>query len=127
LHLQAGGAQQAIVLATQGTYDSGLYDAALAECGITALQPDAQGRARLMQGIYDGVKQGDMDLAARCFGEVLAPLLQRHGDVPVILGCTEIPLALPQSPLARGAGLVDPAWILAQALASDAYGPVAIQ
>src|SRR5256885_16345228 len=67
LHLQAGGAQQAIVLATQGTYDSGLYDAALAECGITALQPDAQGRARLMQGIYDGVKQGDMDLAARCF------------------------------------------------------------
>ena len=27
----------------------------------------------------------------------------------------------------RGAGLVDPAWILAQALAGDAYGPVAIQ
>ncbi|WP_454721282.1 aspartate/glutamate racemase family protein [Delftia acidovorans] len=124
LHLQAGGAQQAIVLATQGTYDSGLYDAALRECGITALQPDAQGRARLMQGIYDGVKQGDMDLAARCFGEVLAPLLQRHGDVPVIMGCTEIPLALPQSPLARGATLVDPAWILAQALAGDAYGQV---
>jgi aspartate racemase len=29
------------------------------------------------------------------------------------MGCTEIPLALPQAPQARGAELVDPAWILA--------------
>ncbi|MDR0226545.1 MAG: amino acid racemase [Burkholderiaceae bacterium] len=121
-HLRAGAAHRAIVLATQGTYDSGLYDEALTGVGIVPLLPDGDGRARLMQGIYDGVKQGDMDLAARCFGEVLAPLLQRHGDVPVIMGCTEIPLALPQSPLARGAELIDPAWILAQALAGDAYG-----
>jgi hypothetical protein len=51
-----------------------------------------------MQGIYEGVKQGDMPLAVQCFGEALAPLLQRHGAVPVIMGCTEIPLALPQAP-----------------------------
>lgn len=122
LHLQAGGARQAIVLATQGTYDSGLYDEALGACGITPLLPDAAGRARLMQGIYEGVKQGDMDRAAQCFGQVLAPLLQHHGDVPVIMGCTEIPLALPQAREAQGATLVDPAWILAQALVGDAYG-----
>jgi hypothetical protein len=36
------------------------------------------------------VKQGDMPLAVQCFGEALAPLLQRHGAVPVIMGCTEI-------------------------------------
>lgn len=121
-HLQAGGARQAIVLATQGTYESGLYDEALGARGITPLLPDAGGRARLMQGIYEGVKQGDMDRAAQCFGAVLAPLLQRHGDVPVVMGCTEIPLALPQAPEARGTTLVDPAWILAQALVGDAYG-----
>ena len=122
LHLQAGGARQAIVLATAGTYDSGLYDTALAECGIAALRPEEGGRARLMQGIYEGVKQGDMALAAQCFGEVLEPLLRRHGRGPVIMGCTEIPLALPLAPQARDAELVDPAWILAQALARDAYG-----
>lgn len=121
LYLKAGGARQALVLATDGTYDSGLYDAALADCGIAALRPGQAGRARLMQGIYEGVKQGDMPLAVHCFGEALAPLLQRHGAVPVIMGCTEIPLALPQAPQARGAELVDPAWILACALAQDAY------
>ncbi|WP_280188613.1 aspartate/glutamate racemase family protein [Delftia sp. PS-11] len=126
-HLQAAGARQAIVLATAGTYDSGLYDEALMACGIAPLLPDAAGRARLMQGIYEGVKQGDMALAAQRFGQVLAPLLQRHGDVPVLMACTEIPLALPQAREAHGATLVDPAWILAQALAGDAYGPVMAQ
>jgi len=119
--LQAQGARQAIVLATAGTYRTGLYEAALQACGTTALVPDAVGIERLMQGIYDGVKQGDLALAAQCFGEVLAPLRARHGEVPVVMGCTEIPLALPQAPQAAGAVLVDPAWILAQALARQAY------
>lgn len=122
LQLQACGARQAIVLATTGTYDSGLYDAALAEYGIVPALPDKAGRTRLMQGIYEGVKQGDMTFATHCFGEVLAPLLQHHGNVPVVMGCTEIPLALPHAPQAYGAQLIDPSWILAQALASDAYG-----
>ena len=56
-----------------------------------------------MQGVYEGVKQGDMPLAVQCFGEALALLLQRHGAVPVIMGCTEIPLALPQASQAGGA------------------------
>lgn len=120
-HLQAQGAQQAIVLATAGTYQTDLYDTALRACGVEPLRPEAQGIAQLMRGIYDGVKSGDMALASRCFGEVLAPLLARHGQVPVIMGCTEIPLALPQAPQARDALLIDPAWVLAQALAQRAY------
>lgn len=119
--LQARGAQQAIVLATAGTYRTGLYDEALRACGIAARVPDAAGVERLMQGIYDGVKQGDTVLAAQCFGEVLAVLRARYGEVPVVMGCTEIPLALPQSPLAAGAELVDPSWVLAQALVRRAY------
>ena len=121
-HLQAGGARSAVLLATDGTYANGLYDVALADCGIAPLLPDAAGRALLMRGIYDGVKRGDTALATQCFGQALAPLLARHGDGPVIMGCTEIPLALPQAPQARGAALLDPAWILAQALARAAYG-----
>lgn len=120
-HLLAQGAGSAIVLATAGTYQTGLYSEALQSCGITPLVPDVQGIERLMQGIYDGVKRGDMALATQCFGDVLAPLRERHGDVPVVMGCTEIPLALPQAAPAQGAQLVDPAWILAQALARQAY------
>jgi hypothetical protein len=58
-----------------------------------------------MQGIYDGVKQGDLALAAQRFGHVLEGMRRQHGDVPVIMGCTEIPLALPQAPKPRA-----PAW-----------------
>lgn len=121
LYLRQQQATQAIVLATAGTYQTGLYDAALRSQGITPLCPDAAGVERLMQGIYEGVKRADLPLATQCFGQVLAPLLQRYGPVPVIMGCTEIPLALPQAEQAHGACLIDPAWILAQALARQAY------
>lgn len=120
-HLQAQGAQQAIVLATAGTYQTGLYDTALRACGVEPLVPDDAGVALLMQGIYSGVKSGDMALASHCFGAALAPLLDRFGPLPIVMGCTEIPLALPQAPQAKNAQLVDPAWVLAQALAACAY------
>lgn len=120
-YLHAQGARQAIVLATAGTYQTGLYDKALQAADITALVPDAAGIAELMQGIYDGVKQGNVALAAQRFGVVLGEMRHRFGDVPVVMGCTEIPLALPQAPEAQGAVLIDPAWILAQALVQQAY------
>lgn len=126
LHLQRSGAQQAIVLATAGTYRTGLYDGALRECGITGVVPDAAGVERLMQGIYEGVKQGNTALAVTCFGDVLQRMQQQYGPLPVIMGCTEIPLALPQAPEAAGATLIDPAWILAQALACQAYEASAV-
>ena len=122
LHLQQQGAQRAILLATAGTYQTGLYDRALRSAGLEPLVPDAAGVERLMHGIYDGVKRGDIAHAARCFGDVLAPMLERYGDdVPVVMGCTEIPLALPQAPQALHAQLVDPSRILANALARAAY------
>ena len=122
-YLQEQGAQQAIVLATAGTYQTGLYTQALQACGMEALVPDAAGIERLMRGIYDGVKQGNQALAQQEFGAVLQAMQMRHGALPVIMGCTEIPLALPQAPQAHGAALIDPAWILAQALAKQAYEP----
>lgn len=120
-HLHTQGARQALVLATEGTYRTGLYDTALRAYGIKPVIPNAQGIARLMQGIYEGVKQGNTALAERCFGEVLQQTLTHHSSTPVIMGCTEIPLALPSAPQAQGVDLVDPAWILAQALARRAY------
>lgn len=120
--LQAQGARQAILLATEGTYRSGLYEQALGQAGIALILPDAAQRERLMQGIYQGVKQGDRVLAQTCFAEVAAALLDRHGAQPVLMACTEIPLALPGAPEVAGATLIDPAQVLAQALAGRAYG-----
>ncbi len=120
--LQQQGHSACMLLATQGTYRIGLYDEALAACGITVHLPQEAERELLMQGIYQGVKADKLDMARTCFSQVARAMRLRHGDVPLIMGCTEIPLALPGAPDVEGLLLVDPAQELANALARVAYG-----
>ena len=119
--LQRQGQTRVALLATQGTYRQGLYDAAFAAAGITCVLPDEAGREALMQGIYDGVKAGNLALAQERFASVGAQLRATHGNIPLVMACTEIPLALPQAPAAQGWPLVDPTALLAAALARKAY------
>ncbi|MBS0294628.1 MAG: aspartate/glutamate racemase family protein [Proteobacteria bacterium] len=120
--LRRQGLSRVALLATQGSYRIGLYAQAFADHGIECLLPDAQARDWLMQGIYDGVKSGDLALAQQRFVAVGEQLRSQHGDIALAMACTEIPLALPQAPEARGWTLIDPAAILAAALARRAYG-----
>jgi aspartate racemase len=114
------GVREAALMATQGTYRVGLYERALRDAGVRCRLPTATERERIMQGIYDGVKAGNLPLAQQCFGEVAHSLVQRHGDVPLVMGCTEIPLGL-QGVATASLSLVDPAQVLAEALAQRAY------
>jgi aspartate racemase len=120
--LRVRGHARAVLLATRGTYRIGLYARAFADAGIECVLPDETGKDLLMQGIYDGVKAGDMALARSRFVEAGSELRDRHGDLPLVMACTEIPLALPSAPEAAGWNLVDPSAILALALARRAYG-----
>jgi aspartate racemase len=119
--LAAQGVRQAALMATEGTYRTGLYESALQRAGVHCYTPTAPERVRIMQGIYEGVKADNLPLAQQCFGEVAHSLVQRHGAVTLVLGCTEIPLGLKGwSGLAYSQWL-DPAQVLAEALASRAY------
>lgn len=120
-HLQALGVREVGLMATQGTYRTGLYETALAQAGITCQLPHEAERETLMRGIYNGVKSGDTPHAQACFVEVAQRLMARHGDIALIMGCTEIPLALEPVPQAMQWTLVNPAQVLAQALAGRAY------
>ena len=111
----------AALMATEGTYRSGVYEQALAHAGVQCHLPTPAERARIMQGIYEGVKAGNMPLAQRCFSEVAQALAQRHGGAPLILGCTEIPLALDGAAQLAGLRTFNPAQILARTLARRAY------
>jgi aspartate racemase len=113
----------AALMATEGTYRSGVYGQALARVGVPCHLPTAAERARIMQGIYDGVKAGNMPLAQRCFSEVAQALAQRHGGAALVLGCTEIPLALDGLAHTADLPLFNPAQVLARALAQRAYAP----
>ena len=114
--------EQVGLLATEGTYASGLYEAALQARNIACVIPTAQERTTLMRGIYDGVKAGRMSLAAALFSQVAETLASRHGLDCLILGCTEIPLALRPQMLRLGLDAIDPGRVLAKKLAACAYG-----
>ena len=120
--LAAEGVRDAALMATDGTYRVGLYEQAMADAGLTCHLPRADERRLLMRGIYEGVKAGDMRLAESCFSRVARQLAQRHGQVAMVMGCTEIPLGLHGSAAVAGLRLVDPARVLASALASRAFG-----
>ncbi len=119
--LSANGVTQVGLLATTGTYQSGVYEQALQAAGVRCVLPEPGDRAVLMQGIYDGVKAGDMPLAQACFRKVAQRMVTQHKLSALILGCTEIPLALTALPEHPQVLLIDPAAVLAQALARWAY------
>ncbi|HEY3049598.1 MAG TPA: amino acid racemase [Polaromonas sp.] len=124
-HTLAGrGVKEVGLLATAGTYRASLYDQALRQAGLQCYVPRAEERERLMYGIYHGVKVGNMVLARDCFAGVGEALARRHSLSTLVLGCTEIPLALSAVPGMEALDLVDPAALLARALAQRAYAIV---
>lgn len=120
-HLAAQGAGNVALMATEGTYRVRLYEHALAEAGLDCLVPLQEERRIITRGIFDGVKAGNMRLAEECFSQVALRLAERHGPVTIIMGCTEVPLGLQGSTAVAGLNLVDPAQVLAAALARRAY------
>ena len=119
--LQQLGATQVGLLATTGTYAAAVYDDWLRRAGIACATPEPHEREALMRGIYDGVKAGDRPLAKALFTQVADALCERHALQVLLLGCTEIPLALSACDLQREVLLLDPAALLARALARRAY------
>lgn len=119
--LARAGVRRAGLLATEGTYRSGLYGRALEAAGVECVVPDGRGRALLMAGIYEGVKAGDLASAREAFQSVARSLAQDAGCTTLVMGCTEIPLALGGA-APDGVALVDATQVMAQALAARAYG-----
>jgi aspartate racemase len=119
--LSCQGVRNIGLLATEGTYRAGLYEKALRNEGLSCRIPTEPEREQLMLGIYQGVKMGNLPLARECFQSVAQAVVARHGLTHVVLGCTEIPLALDTVTGADHVQLVDPALLLARALAQRAY------
>lgn len=119
--LASRGVHEVGLLATAGTYRTGLYDQALRMAGVQCHVPQPHEQDALMHGIYHGVKVGNMALAQTSFARVAETFAHRHGLSTLVLGCTEIPLALRSVPGLDALSLVDPAVVLAKALAQRAY------
>jgi len=106
------------ILGTHGTLSSGLYHQALERRGLSVLAP--KDTNRLSKAIYDpetGIKahSSPVTTAARSQVQEAVSELAKKGAEAVILGCTELPLAVPETCLG-GVPLIDPARMLARAL-----------
>lgn len=123
-----------LVLGTSRTLEKRLYDDDLEAAGVEAFQPTPRNVDRLMDVIYDpefGIKTGTVtDRAEGLLCELVREECDRHPAIDtVVLGCTELPLALtPESiPRLKEEGalpehltFVDPTQVLAERLLDDA-------
>jgi aspartate racemase len=100
------------LLATDGTVKTGLYQNRLAARGFSCIVPDPAHQEAVMRGIYL-VKAGRMAEAEGVLqGE--AEALRRAGCRQIVMGCTEIPLALEGSEADLRSSLVDATEALAR-------------
>ncbi len=115
------------LLATPGTYASAVYQAHLAAIDpdghYCILTPDDVGKRRVYEAIYDpdyGIKAQSAPVTSQATDLLSAEVwrLNTQGADAVIMGCTEIPLALDSS--AFPFLLVDPAVVFARALIREA-------
>jgi len=113
------GAKTIGLMSTTGTRTSGVYDMILQPLGFTIIQVPPELQAELHDSIYHrdwGIK-AVTPVSSRARNNFInyAQLLIDQGAEAIILGCTEIPLALWERELA-GILLIDPVAALARAL-----------
>lgn len=116
------GYRRVILLATRGTYENRIYQPFFDAAGIDCIVPTGEEIDSLMAGIYQGVKANDLQSARHEFESVVHSAAGRTACTTVIMGCTEIPLALEDSAVGPDIRLVDPTAVLARALALKAFG-----
>ncbi len=110
------------VLSTKGTFDTGLYEDALKAANCTPMAPSDEGRQRVQEAISHpefGVKACSNNISEKAKellrAEAIAMIDQ--GAEAIVLGCTEIPLALTKSSLTHNGKeipLLDATLILAR-------------
>jgi aspartate racemase len=113
------------ILGTLGTIRFKIYEDRLTEAGLTASLPDSD----IAEGILDeaifhpvwGIKATSNPVTSQARDRVLQAIehVRDKGAEIVILGCTELPLAVDDSACERNV-IVDPARILARALVRQA-------
>ncbi|SHJ18350.1 cysteate racemase [Lutispora thermophila] len=79
-----------LLLATEGTYTSGIYKNAFMEYGLDIIEPEQDDKKVVMNWIYN-VKSGNFNISASEVKELINRYA-KNKEMNIILGCTELPL-----------------------------------
>ncbi|WP_419778795.1 aspartate/glutamate racemase family protein [Maridesulfovibrio sp.] len=100
-----GVGMKVLVLGVDSLLNSGLYHRALEQYGIEAVSPSSSNMVKVMSAIYDtefGIKTAKITPESEnLLCGVIREECQRQGCGAVVLGCTELPLALTPESCAR--------------------------
>lgn len=108
------------IISTTGTRSEGLYRKALVQHGLVPVEPAEELQEQIHAAVYDedyGIKANPAPVSARARLIISSAIetLVILGAKAVILGCTELPIAMPQKKM-YGVPLIDPNRIIARAL-----------
>ena len=123
---QCRDVQHVGVLSTTAVFRLRLYANALEAAGFTAVRPDEPVQENIVnRAIFDadyGIKAKGNPVSEIARQGVLSAIahLKTKGAEAVILGCTELPLAVPE-PSIDGVLLIDPTVVLARALIRETF------
>ncbi len=126
VRLRYSGIENVGILGTRGTYQFRLYDDRLVAEGLNPIRPDDRiALGSLQEAIFDpvwGIKAYSNPVSDRAAEVVLEAIvhLEHKGADAVILGCTELPLAMAQH-VAPGTAVIDPTRVMARALIRESY------
>ena len=118
--------QRVGILGTQGTYQTGLYDRALKAAGLKAIVPHPDIRENeIHNALYSpvfGIKACSDPVSEEASSRVSSAIGHLHtlGAELIILGCTELPLAVKEDEI-DGLPILDPARIIAEKLIRETY------
>jgi aspartate racemase len=114
------------ILGTQGTYQTRLYDQALENVGLEVVLPDPDVREHdIHAALYApsfGIKTCPGGVSKEATTRIHKAIrhLQANGAEAVILGCTELPLAINEEQI-DGMPILDPAKIIVEKLILETY------
>ncbi|AFL99012.1 aspartate racemase [Desulfitobacterium dehalogenans ATCC 51507] len=79
------------LLATRGTYNTGVYDKTFASYDMEVIKPDEEGRQAIADLIL-AIKVGQDTFDLTSIYRVIAQLKKKNAEI-LVLGCTELPIA----------------------------------
>ncbi len=109
-HLVRKGHTKMMLLSTEGTYRTGVYQERARKRGIAVHTPDSLTREGLMESIYR-LKSGEMAFDRLFFEKIIEEAGVRDLG-PLVLGCTELPIIFKR--LGLSDHVIDPTGLLAK-------------
>lgn len=126
IRTEEDGVERIGLLSTSAVFRLGLYKKALQEKGFTPVMPDENVQENIVnRTIFDptyGIKAqaNPVSLIARQSLLNAIEHLHEKGAEAVVLGCTELPLAVPEAEI-DSTIIIDPTEVLARALIRETY------